>query len=272
MEKVFAAVVNACDPAVVRATTAIMDFIQLASLSVHTDTTISKMEDSLQQFHLDKQAFIDFGGREQEHFDFNKLHGLLHYAAAICSHGALDGYNTEWSERLHIKFAKKGYWASNHVNYTPQMTLWIRRQEAISFYRQYLNWAALVVSTSGTDGDDVPVTLSVSQETMFSIAKTAPWPGITAEVIQANFGCEAFQETVQAYVDAHSLLPESIDHASLSLPSKGQWHGLGGHRHGLEGQWCELAPHHREFRCPALCASEMGISTYKNGMANDFLH
>jgi hypothetical protein len=82
-----------------------LDFIYLASLPIHTDTSINALEDALCCFHTDKEGFHELGSQTLEHFDLNKLHSLMHYAESIRSCGALDGYNTEWSKCLHIDYA-----------------------------------------------------------------------------------------------------------------------------------------------------------------------
>ncbi|KAG9096281.1 hypothetical protein FRC07_010959 [Ceratobasidium sp. 392] len=52
--------------------------------------------------------------------------------------GTPDGYNTETSERLHIDFTKMGYRASNKVNATKQMALYIQRVEVIAMHEEHL--------------------------------------------------------------------------------------------------------------------------------------
>jgi hypothetical protein len=47
MEKAFVGVVNGSDPRVVRAATAMLDFIHFASLPAHTDATLAQLEDAL---------------------------------------------------------------------------------------------------------------------------------------------------------------------------------------------------------------------------------
>jgi hypothetical protein len=51
----------------------------------------------------------------------------------------------EWSERLHIDYAKKGYCCSNHINYTPQMTEWLSWHEKVVFFRRYLKWVGTTI-------------------------------------------------------------------------------------------------------------------------------
>ena len=84
----------------------ILDFIYLAQYSTHDNITLSYMQDALQEFHQNKKYFVDVGCRE--HFNFPKLHSLLHYVDSIKLFGTTDNYNTELFERLHINFTKHG--------------------------------------------------------------------------------------------------------------------------------------------------------------------
>ncbi|EPQ49860.1 hypothetical protein GLOTRDRAFT_51483, partial [Gloeophyllum trabeum ATCC 11539] len=122
----------------VRATRAILDFCFLAQYPVHTDDTLRLLEDALHRFHDNKQIFVDLGIR----FDFNipKLHALLHYLISIKIFGTTDNYNTEYTERLHIDFAKDAYRATNHKDEYPQMTRWLERREKVLRHEKYINW------------------------------------------------------------------------------------------------------------------------------------
>ncbi|QRV96895.1 hypothetical protein RhiJN_24913 [Ceratobasidium sp. AG-Ba] len=64
---------------------------------------------------------------------------ISHYTHIIRKLGTPDGYNTETLEHLHIDFAKLGYWASNKVNATKQMALYIQRIEALAMHASYLD-------------------------------------------------------------------------------------------------------------------------------------
>ncbi|KAH9986165.1 hypothetical protein BJV77DRAFT_85407 [Russula vinacea] len=72
------------------------------------------------------------------HFDFPKMHSLIHYASSIILFGTTDNYNTEQSERLHIDFAKDAYRATNHKDEYPQMTAWLERREKIQTHTAYI--------------------------------------------------------------------------------------------------------------------------------------
>ena len=65
---------------------------------------------------------------------------MVHYVAAIQSHGSLDEFNTESPKQLHIDYAKEAYRASNKKDYVQQMMVWLGRQEAIAQFRAYLDY------------------------------------------------------------------------------------------------------------------------------------
>ncbi|CCO33248.1 hypothetical protein RSOLAG1IB_12037 [Rhizoctonia solani AG-1 IB] len=140
MEKVFVGAVAGLVPDnVMPAVCALLDFIYYAQLPSHTNTTISWLKRSLQTFHEHKDAFIRHGARE--HFNINKLHSMMHYATAIRKLGALDGYNTEGPERLHIDFAKRAYRAINQNNFIVQMVQYLEQREWVFKFNTYLKWA-----------------------------------------------------------------------------------------------------------------------------------
>jgi hypothetical protein len=117
---------------------AILDFIHLAQYPVHTTVTLQSLKDALQRFHDNKQIFIDLEIRTT--FNLPKLHFSTHYAYIITLFGTTDNYNTEYTERLHIDFAKDAYRATNHKDEYPQMTLWLERHEKVQRHVKYLEW------------------------------------------------------------------------------------------------------------------------------------
>jgi hypothetical protein len=80
----------------IRAVQALLDFLYLAQYPSHTTDTISRLNDALSRFHNNKDIFIVLGARA--HFDFPKMHSLIHYASSIILFGTTDNYNTEQSE------------------------------------------------------------------------------------------------------------------------------------------------------------------------------
>ena len=116
----------------IRAIRALLDFLYLAQYPSHSADTLSRLDNALSQFHDNKRIFIELGARP--HFNFPKLHSLIHYVSSIKRFGTTDNYNTEQFERLHIDFAKDAYRATNHKDEYPQMTQWLERQEKIQYY------------------------------------------------------------------------------------------------------------------------------------------
>ena len=117
----------------VKAVKSLLDFIYLAQYSTHDQLTLGYLEAALDEFHQNKEYFIQVGCRD--HLNFPKLHSLLHYSESIQFFGTTDNYNTEMFERLHIDFAKDGWRATNQRDEFPQMITWLSRQEKITAFR-----------------------------------------------------------------------------------------------------------------------------------------
>ncbi|THU89883.1 hypothetical protein K435DRAFT_821260 [Dendrothele bispora CBS 962.96] len=120
------------------ATRSLLDFLYTASFPIHTTETLKSLDESLETFHIHKQIFVDLGARE--HFNLPKLHSLAHYSRAIQLYDTTDNYNTETTERLHIDFTKDAYHATNHKDEYAQMTLWLERQEKVTYHATYIEW------------------------------------------------------------------------------------------------------------------------------------
>ena len=122
----------------IRAVRALLDFLYLAQYPAHTSETLELVCTALERFHANKAIFIDLGIRE--HFHFPKLHSLDHYPLSIKLFGTTDNYDTQYTERLHIDFAKEAYRATNHKDEFPQMTLWLERREKVLRHGAYIQW------------------------------------------------------------------------------------------------------------------------------------
>jgi hypothetical protein len=125
---------------VIRATRSLLDFLEIAQYQSHTEATLGYLADALDQFHDNKDVFINLGARNIEDFNFAKLHSLEHYADSIRRFGTTDNYNTEATERLHIDFAKDAYKATNKKEFWEQMTRWLERWETMAAFDLVLQW------------------------------------------------------------------------------------------------------------------------------------
>ena len=105
---------------------------------MHTDETLELLDDALARFHSAKEIFVDLGIRES--FNIPKLHFVQHYVMFIRLYGTTDNFDTAYTERLHIDFAKHAYAATNHKDEFTQMAKWLERKEKIFRHEQYLKW------------------------------------------------------------------------------------------------------------------------------------
>ena len=74
MEKVLLALVDGvvADERVCLAVRALLDFVYLASFKSHTSLTLAALQSSLDLFHANKQAFIEYGAHHPHHFNIPK--------------------------------------------------------------------------------------------------------------------------------------------------------------------------------------------------------
>lgn len=123
---------------VVRATRALLDFLYIARYRSHSTETLGYLQDALDAFHQDKDAFIEWEARV--HLNLPKLHSLQHYIDSIRLFGTTNNYNTEYTERLHIDYVKDAYRRSSKKEATRQMTRWLLRREAMANFTAYIEW------------------------------------------------------------------------------------------------------------------------------------
>ncbi|KAF8415574.1 hypothetical protein BGX38DRAFT_1074797, partial [Terfezia claveryi] len=116
---VFAAALTSCHKAIL-CVRYITDFILIAQYKVHTPGTIQSMKDYLEDFHKYKELFLRFRASNGAHYNFPKMHLILHFADQIAEYGSLPQFSTDICEALH-KPLKDGYRRSNHVNAVPQV-------------------------------------------------------------------------------------------------------------------------------------------------------
>jgi hypothetical protein len=90
-------------------------------------------------FHQNKDIFFNDLGI-CEHFNFPKLHSLLHYQLLITLFGTTDNYDTERTKQLHINFTKNCFCATNHKDKYPQMTAWVECCEKVEQHVLFIAW------------------------------------------------------------------------------------------------------------------------------------
>ena len=122
----------------IHAVRALLDFMYLAKLTLISAHHLILMQEALNNFHRNKQIFIDLGIRQD--FNIPKLHACMHYVDSIKCFGTTDNYDTQYTERLHIELAKDAFRASNKRDELPQMTTWLERREQVQDYARYISW------------------------------------------------------------------------------------------------------------------------------------
>ncbi|KAF8594669.1 hypothetical protein BDV93DRAFT_420039, partial [Ceratobasidium sp. AG-I] len=193
---------------------AILNFINIASFTVHTDSTLLWLEETLEDIHRLKHVFVHPNNRL--HFNFPKFHLLMHYAAAIRSRGTTDGYNSETTERLHIDYAKMGYRASNKKDYIKQMANRQHCLESISMLDAYILW---VTDTPPSYTPANPTSInrlvfSSTAGTLFYFPKNPSFPQATRVLLQNRFAADGLFPAlkdflVQTYPDLSRRFTEN---------------------------------------------------------------
>ncbi|KZT55141.1 hypothetical protein CALCODRAFT_421366, partial [Calocera cornea HHB12733] len=128
---------------VMKATCAMADFYYFATFPVHSDQSLPLMRKALLLFHKHKTGFTNLGTIVLENpFCLPKLHSLVHYVWAVVEAGALAGFDTQLSERLHSNMAKKPFRSSSRrvETATQEMALWVERQEAMQAFQSVVQW------------------------------------------------------------------------------------------------------------------------------------
>ena len=247
MQKVYLGVLAGVVPAkVLAAARGLLDFIYYAQYQSHTTKTLQHMQEALDLFHANKDAFVDLD--IHEHFNIPKLHSMLHYIISIQNLGSVDGLNSEGPERLHIDYAKKGYRASNKNDYLAQMAKWLQCQEAIDLRTMYLRWCAELLPYDETD-EDVPdngdndnedsaeadnhdqVTIEIPNVTEpYRVAKAPAFPNTPLLRLEQAYGASEFLPALKTFIQenltSHVILPNEYDRYNIYnnirviLPSK----------------------------------------------------
>jgi hypothetical protein len=180
----------------VRAVRALLDFLYLAQYQCHTSSTLDCLRDALSEFHEHKAIFLDLGVREN--FNFPKLHSLMHYASSIVLFGTTDNYNTEYSERLHIDFAKDAYRATNRKDIYNQMTVWLQRREKIQHLSTFINQRQHK-HLGLTRTQRIPEPPRVPTQAI-KMALHPTQKSVTFDVLARNYGAVDFQDALGDYL------------------------------------------------------------------------
>ncbi|KAI0372511.1 hypothetical protein BV20DRAFT_1034577 [Pilatotrama ljubarskyi] len=228
----------------VRAVHAILDFLNLAQYPAHTTATLRLLKHSLQRFHANKGMFVDLGIRAHFKIKIPKLHSLEHYIPSIILFGTTDNYDTQYTEQLHIDFAKEAYRATNFKDEFPQMTLWLERREKILRHEAFIVWRLANLdpshpSTSGpartatshhpfadpafADVADANCAASWSRAAPPQHIDIAEYPSVKAvsfDAAAAHYGAMYFRDALVRFVIRYrspDLDPRQVERASAAV-------------------------------------------------------
>lgn len=106
-----------------------MDSMFYAQYPEHTGETLGLLEDALSHFYENKSIFIDL--EIWDNFNIPKLHFTSQCVDLIKLYGTTDNFITEYTEYLHLDFAKETYATTNHKDKFVQMETWLECKEKI---------------------------------------------------------------------------------------------------------------------------------------------
>ncbi|KIJ62538.1 hypothetical protein HYDPIDRAFT_135569 [Hydnomerulius pinastri MD-312] len=181
----------------IRSVRALLDFLYLAQYPTHTSSTLKLLEDALQRFHENKNIFVDLGVRT--HFKLPKLHSLSHYTQSIKLYGTTDNYDTQYTERLHIDFAKDAYSATNCKDEFPQMTQWLERKEKIQHHDAFIKWTIAGCPPS-LHHPPPSLTTTNSTSSHLQMTKAPSVKAVTFEKLETSYGATYFRDALARYI------------------------------------------------------------------------
>ena len=197
-----------------RAVRALMDFTFLAQYPVHTSETLELLEGALSQFHEYKSIFVDLGIRR--HFNLPKLHFASHYVDLIKLYGTTDNFNTEYTERLHIDFAKDAYAATNHKDKFTQMAIWLERKEKIHRHNYLVQCRLEGSAIVATPHKWLPPGLELDRK--LHMASGPSVQKVSLDALETDYGASHFRAALRRYV----LLSRS-PHLTTTQVEHGLW-------------------------------------------------
>ncbi|KAG0695861.1 hypothetical protein DFH29DRAFT_1005042 [Suillus ampliporus] len=180
-------------------------FLYLAQYPCHSSETIQLLDDALDLFHENKDIFIDLGIRDN--FNLPKLHATRHYSYMIMMLGTTDNYNTEYTEQLHIDYAKDAYCATNHKDEFVQMMQWLKRKEKILHHDKYVNWRLAGDVESGPHHSHPP---NMTFRWLQTILKHPTAKAISIDKLVEDYGATYFHEALACYITQLSHAEDPI--------------------------------------------------------------
>ncbi|KAK0439300.1 uncharacterized protein EV420DRAFT_1623207 [Desarmillaria tabescens] len=115
---------------IMKALSAFMDFCYLVRRSDFSESSLHKVQDTIQRYHHYHEAFKVSG--VQEDFSLPCQHAIIHYPSHIMEFGAPNGLCSSITESRHITAVKKPWQQSNRYDALSQMLLTNQRLDKLS--------------------------------------------------------------------------------------------------------------------------------------------
>jgi hypothetical protein len=190
----------------------LLDFLYLAQYPCHSSETLQLLDDALNLFHENKDIFVELGIRSN--FNLPKLHTTRHYSVMIMMLGTTDNYNTEYTERLHIDYAKDAYCATNHKDEFVQMTRWLERKEKIMRHDKYVNWRCASLEETEPYRSRPP---DMTFRRLQMVTKHPSAKAISIDKLVEDYGATYFREALARYITQLSHANDPIPLRSRAL-------------------------------------------------------
>lgn len=181
----------------IRVIRALIDYTFFAQYPVHTGETLELLEDALSRFHDNKSIFIDLGIRVD--FNIPKLHFASHYVDLVKLYSTTDNFNSEYTERLHIDFAKDAYAATNHKDEFVQMATWLERKEKVH-QQAYLVKRRLEDSPPIVVAPHKWLPPGLELDRKLHTSKTPSVRKVSLEALETEYGAQHFCAALRRFV------------------------------------------------------------------------
>ncbi|KAG1721738.1 hypothetical protein EDD22DRAFT_854325 [Suillus occidentalis] len=179
--------------------------LPLSYRNCNCSETLQLLDDALGLFHENKDIFIDLGIRNN--FNLPKLHATRHYSYMIMMLGTTDNFNTEYTEQLHINYAKDAYHATNHKDEFAQMTQWLERKEKVLCHDKYVNWQLAGDVESEPHHSHPPDMTFRHLQTM---PKHPTAKAVSIDKLVEDYGATYFREALARYITQLSHAEDPI--------------------------------------------------------------
>jgi hypothetical protein len=124
-------------PDVVRCFRAYLDFCYIARMSIHTRSTLDRLDEALKRFHTHRTVFQQLGVRDPSSSGLSlpRQHAMVHYRKHIENFGAPNGLCSSITESKHITVVKRPWRRSSRYNALKQIMQTNQRMEKLTAAR-----------------------------------------------------------------------------------------------------------------------------------------